>query len=282
MPIAIEPILPHLPAFAVVLSRIGGLFIFAPLLSSPAIPFQIKALLLLAMSISVYPTVDLSGMHEVELDLYSLVPLMAGELLIGAIIGLMAAMPLYGVQLGGLLMGQQVGLGMAQVVNPAMDIEGDNISQLLFLMALTLFIGMGGLEVVFGGLVYTFAAVPGGGFGIGDTPLSILLGLLASGFNLALRLAMPVLALIFVENAVMGFVMKTVPTLNIMAFGFPIRIILGLMVLIVAIGAMAGLMIEELEHALMVIESWIAGLFPVDAGAQPGSIDGPDFMDGSF
>lgn len=275
MPIAIEPILPHLPAFAVVLARLGGLFIFAPLLSSSAIPFQIKVVLLMAMTISVYPTVDLSSMHEASLELYSLVPMMAGELLIGAIMGLMAAMPLYAVQLGGLLMGQQIGLGMAQVVNPAMDIEGDNLGQLLFLTALSLFIGMGGIDVLFGGLVHTFAAVPAGGFGIADTPLSIILSMLSIGLDLSLRLAMPVLAIIFVENAIMGFVMKTMPTLNIMSFGFPIRILLGVFVMILAINSMSSTIFDELDNTLFTIEAWVSSMFPqADAATSVPTLNG--------
>jgi flagellar biosynthetic protein FliR len=260
MSIAIESILPHLPAFAVVLSRLSGLFLFSPLLSSPAIPFQIKAVLLLAMTICVYPTVDHSAMLDVPFELKTLAPVMASELLIGAIIGLLAALPLHALQLSGLLVGQQIGLGMAQLMNPAMDIEGDSLGQMLFMLGLALFIGMGGIELLFGGLVHTFAAVPTGGFGIADAPLDTLVAMLGSGFDLALRLAMPVLAIIFVENAVMGFVMKTMPTLNIMSFGFPIRIILGGITLILCIGAMSGAAIDDLDATMESIESWVGML----------------------
>ncbi|MGP1346411.1 MAG: flagellar biosynthetic protein FliR [Phycisphaerales bacterium] len=281
MPIALEPLLPHIPAFVVVLSRIAGLFLFAPLLSSSAIPLQIKILLVLAFAVSVYPTVGFAGMAYVRLDLYSLAPLMASEMLIGAVIGLLAALPLHAVQLGGLLVGQQIGLGMAQVVNPAMDIEGDNLGQMLFLMTLALFMGMGGIEVLFGGVVHTFAAVGPGGLALSEAPLHLVLGLLASGFDLALRLAMPVLAIIFAENAVMGFVMKTMPTLNIMSFGFPIRIILGLFVLVVALGVMYGHMFEEVDFSLATIERWVAALHGPDVAPGPADEAGFSAMDGA-
>ena len=41
----IEAILPHAPAFVVVLARVGGLFIFTPLLSSASVPLRVRALL---------------------------------------------------------------------------------------------------------------------------------------------------------------------------------------------------------------------------------------------
>ena len=64
-------------------------------------------------------------------------------------------------------------------------------------MALGAFLALGGLEIVFASLMATFTLVPAGSFAFGEAPLDVLIGLLQSGFDLALRVSMPVLAIIW-------------------------------------------------------------------------------------
>lgn len=248
MPINIDPILEHALPFIVVLTRLGGLFLTAPMLSSSSVPRQIKAMVLVALAASVYPTIDLHAAVPMELDLYVLAPIIVSELMIGAAIGLFAAMPLHAIQLGGLLGGQQMGLGLAQVVNPGFDIEGDNLGQMFYLMAMMSFLLVGGLELMVGGVVETFRHVPLGGYVAGATIVELLTGLLHASFDVALRVAMPVLVIIFLENIVIGFLMKTIPGLNILNFGFPIRILLGLLVVVGSLGFIAAVVTADIDR----------------------------------
>lgn len=260
MPIVFDAILPHVVPWVLVLSRMGGLFLLAPLLSSEMIPRQARLFLLLALTGVVYPLVDTSSMIGADIDLYSLGPMIACELLIGGTLGLFALIPLVSVQLGGLLMGQQMGLGIAQIVNPATNIEGDNVGQILFMMTMAGFVVVGGLELLVGGVIHSFEGVPLGGLAPDRVPLDLLVGLLTSGFELAIRVAMPVLLIIFLENVAVGFLMKTVPSLNIMNFGFPLRIILGLFVLTASLGFIAETIGEGLGDAVDVMTGWIGDL----------------------
>jgi flagellar biosynthesis protein FliR len=182
--------------------------------------------------------------------------MMATELAIGAVIGIVAAIPLMTAQMAGLVMGQQMGLGLASVFNPSIEIEGDNIGQMLFFVAISGFLMAGGLEVLFGALVSTFARVPLGGFVFTEAPLELLVGVLTSGFEIALRVAMPVLVILFMENLAMGFIMKTVPSLNIMTFGFPIKIIGGLIIVIASLVVMIEVLMSQIVIDLELIQEW--------------------------
>jgi len=255
-----ESILPHLPAFVVVLARVTGIFVLTPLLSSSALPVRIRAMFALALTVALYPMTAPENLSTMQVDLVHLLPLIASELLVGVCIGAIATIPLMSVQLGGLLMGQQMGLGMAQVVDPAMDIEGDNLGQTLFIVAVGTFIMLGGMEALIAGLIESFHRVPAGEFALSDVPLAAFVALIHSGFELAMRVSLPVLAIIFVENIAMGFLMKTVPSLNIMSFGFPIRIIAGLCGLLAGLGAMGVIIGDEVVFALVVMEEWLTGL----------------------
>lgn len=273
LPINVEPLLVHALPLLVVTSRIGGLFLTAPLFSSSSIPRQAKVLILLALGVSVYPAVDLSGELPLRLDLYALAPVIVAEIAIGAVIGLMASLPLHAIQLGGLLMGQQMGLGIAQVVNPGSDIEGDSLGQMLYLLAMMSFIIVGGLELVVGATVETFRHVPLGGFRIDADLIGLLTGLLHASLEVSLRIALPIVLIIFLENIVVGFLMRTIPGLNILNFGFPLRILLGVGAVIGALAFIAAVTTADLDHTADAIMGWVdlLGLKHGVSGASGGA-----------
>ena len=155
-------ILEHVGPFLMCLFRLSGLFVFAPVLGSPAIPARVRALVCAVFALALYPTLPEESMKPVAFDGLSLAWAVAGETLIGVVIGLLAALPMYAVQLGGMLVGHQVGVGLANVYNPALDTEADVIGQFRSH-------GAGGvcrhrrLEAVFIALASTFAHVPSAG-----------------------------------------------------------------------------------------------------------------------
>jgi len=266
--LAYETIMVHLPLFAVVLARLVGLFLFAPVLSSALLPARYRALLVFMLALGVYPTLQLPPEVALELDLVKLAPVLAAEVLIGLVIGIFALMPLIAVQVAGVATGQQMGLGLGQVVNPAADIEADQLGQILFMAALALFIQLGGIDLMFGAVVETFRHVPPGGWGLDRTPLDLLTGLLSSAFVLAVRIALPVLVVLLLESLSLGFLMKTVPSINIMSIGFPIRLLMGLFVLLAALGFAFQIIEESLHDSADVITRWTGSIEP--ASAAPG------------
>jgi len=240
LPVTLGPILDHVPAWLMVLFRLTGIFILAPMLGSVTIPRQVKVFLVLSLSFAVYPmllepdpdpsrrsAVFVGQVVEHGVELWTLAGRVALELLIGFTIGYAASLPLVAMQIGGQLIDQQMGLGFAGLVNPEIDGEAGVISHLLFFTALAVFLLVGGHHVMFGILIASFDYVPLGGFDRFTGLLEMIVGLLALTFELALRIAAPLLCLKFLESVTMGFLARTVPQLNILSVGFVIRILLG-------------------------------------------------------
>ncbi len=67
---------------------------------------------------------------------------------------------------------------------------------------------------------------------------------------------MPILVILFMENIATGFIMKTIPALNIMAFGFPIKILAGLAVIIGALTLMSETLVDAMSLDLESIREW--------------------------
>ncbi len=238
--IDLRPLHPHIGPFLVVLSRVSGLFVFAPVLSSSLIPGRIKALFAVSISCAayavLYPAITAHSAIPMPTSLIELGALVGFELLVGVAIGFLASLPMLSTELGGLIVGQQLGLGFARVYNPAMESDADVIGQMLFYMALSVFIGVGGLEIIFSMLLNTFGNIPPGEFRVSGDFVALSAGLVNSAFEVAIRIAAPVLCLIFLESFALGFMNKTAPAFNILSLGFPIRIVLGTVALIASLG----------------------------------------------
>ena len=254
--IVFEHILPHAVGFVAVLCRLGGLFLFAPVIGTGTIPMRFKALVALAMTAAVYPLVSGVATSIGDLTLPSLVWLVFSESLIGATIGILATLPLVGLQVGGALMGHQMGLAAAQVFNPTLDTEADTIGQLMLFIGLVIFLSIGGLEAMHLAVAHSFERIPIGGFTAEQAPVALVVATLQSGFELAFRVGAPVFCIMLVESIGTGFLMKTVPQLNILSFGFPLKILLGVFTLIAALGAVSVAGSDEIEHTTRLFMQW--------------------------
>jgi flagellar biosynthetic protein FliR len=252
-------ILEHVPPALLVIFRIGGLMIYGPVFGSPAIPGRIKVFLSFLTGLAVYPLLAGDALHgELQLNLWGLGPLIALELLIGVLVGYVASIPMVAVQTGGLMMGQQMGLGFAQFYNPGIDDEADVVGQLLFFMALAGFLLAGGHEAMMLAVLRSFEYIPIGTFHAGTDVIALLAGLLLSAFELALRVAAPVLALVFLQSTAMGFMAKTVPQLNILSLGFPIRILVGLGVVMAGAVVINDVAMDGVDLVLDSLFHWMA------------------------
>jgi len=252
----IESILVHGVPFMMVLSRITGLFLFTPLITSVTIPIVYKALLAFMFTIAIYPFVPLATLPE-TIDLVALAPMLFTELLVGVIIGVIAMIPMMAIQMGGYIMGYQMGLSLAQSFNPELDTNSSVVGQLLYFLSIFIYISVGGLETVFLILADSFHTIGSGTFVVMDTPLDLLVGVLNSGFELAIRVAAPIMGVVSMLMIAMGFIMKTMPQINIMSIGFSIQILAGLSmltVLIATVGVVAG---DEILRTLELINQWV-------------------------
>ena len=258
------PLLEHLAPFLLVLFRLSGLFIFAPILASTTIPAKFRALICFMFAVAIYPTIPSDQMRPIELDLFTLGPAIFAETLIGLAIGLLAALPLFAVQLGGMIMSQQAGMSLGTVYNPALETDTDILGQFLQYSAMVIFISMGGLEILFLACTKTFASVPVGQAlslgAAGLSPIDLFTGLVASGFNLALRVASPVLCIIFIETVVSALVMKTMPQLNIMSIGFAVKIVATTLALIAGYAAIGEVLSDDLNDTLGQVLRWAESL----------------------
>lgn len=257
--VSFETMLPHVLPLMLVAARLTGLFLFTPLLRSTTIPTMFKAMIAFMFAVALYPSVP-AFEPTAAIDTVQLVPLLFAEFLIGISIGLIAAMPLYAMQMGGFIMGYQVGLSLAESFSPELDSNGSVLGMLLFYFTIFIFIGLGGFELVFLALAESFHTAPIGMFTAGDVPLQMLIDVVTSGFELAIRVASPVIAAVSMSQVAMGLVMKTMPQVNIMSIGFAIQILIGLLLLMLMLNVLGNVAADEIDRVMDGLAGWIQDL----------------------
>ena len=258
----LEPLFQHGIAIVIVAFRLAGILLFSPMLAGAAIPRQAIIILIVSLAAAIYPGLHHTWHVPMEFSLLTLAQIMVTETLIGAIIGFVASIPIIGVQLGGQIMGQQMGLGLAQVFNPELETNTGVVDQLLFYAALSIFISLGGIEAMFGALMNSYESVPLGAMTLTSIPLDLILGTLSAGYELAIRVAMPVLAIMIIETVASGVLMKTIPQINIMSVGFAIKTLAGLAALATAAAGIFAVFAEDATAVLNSLLEWSTRIVP--------------------
>ncbi len=252
-------ILGHVMPFGLVVARLAGLFVAAPLLSSIGVPMKAKALLVLALSAAIYPVLPASTQTLGDLTLMDLLPMVIGETMIGGAMGALAAVPVVIMDSAGVIGGQMMGMGLARVYNPEMDGDADVLGQMLFLLAGGAFVAMGGIEQLFLALTGTFEHVAPGGMSISRAPLAALVAVLGSGCELAIRVSMPIMGAVMLLVVVFGAIGKTMPQINIMSVGFTAKVLAGLSMMTLGTAAAGSAIGDGIHEAVGDVCRWAAG-----------------------
>ncbi len=222
-------------AYILILFRVGGIMIFAPFFGSALIPRRIKVAASMIIALVLLPAVSPSVPSEMSVGY--VLRTAAGETAVGLLIGYAASLVFVGVQLGGMQIGQQMGTGIANVFNPLIETQVSLVSEFYFLFAIFIYLGIGGHHILLKALVGSFHTLPLGWLAISGRTLDMVITLFGQLFVIAFAVSAPVILSLFLTTVAMGFVARTVPQMNILIVGFPVRVGVALVVMIFTLPA---------------------------------------------
>ena len=130
--------------FLLVLVRVSGMLTTAPLFSTFPIPMTVKAGLSALIGFIIFPFVLTSSHFQMPHDLVMLSILVFKEMLIGILIGFSANLIFVGIEIGGQLLAIQMGLSIAEALDPITKQQVPIIGQFYLFIACVLFIYLNG------------------------------------------------------------------------------------------------------------------------------------------
>jgi flagellar biosynthetic protein FliR len=211
------------------LARIGGLFSSAPVIGDRSAPVRVRMMLALALLLIVMPLLpETPPLTAFTADWWLRIVL---EMAVGIAMGFVFRLVFEAVILGGDLIGNGMGLGFARMADPLRGTDVPVIGQFLQLMCALLFVSMGGHLHLIEMLVDSFRTIPDPARAFEAGHFSTLAGLGSLMFSGALTLALPMLAALMLVNLAFGVMSRSSPTLNGMSVGFPLALLMGLLLL---------------------------------------------------
>jgi flagellar biosynthetic protein FliR len=220
--------LPQLVLFLLVFLRTGAFLMSIPMLNGSSVPPIFRIGLSLAASALMMPALPF-GPPPVSPDLFTLGAAAAGEVLVGLLAGVVIRLIFEGVQLAGELAGYQMGLAIAEVIDPASEDQVAILSQFISLLATLVFLILNGHHWFIRTLVESFHLVPPFGFHANGALLERLVRLTAEAFVIGIKAGAPVIVALLLTTVAFGLVARTVPQMNIFVVSMPVNIAVGLM-----------------------------------------------------
>ena len=237
--------------FVLVLTRVSGLMLVAPIFGSRNVPMHVRGFLAVGMSLIVTPLQTQAAVNPS--NLIDLLLLVGREALLGLALGLAVLILFTGLQLTGQVIGQISGMSLADVFNPTYEADVSIFSQLLDVIAIAAFLAIGGHRQVLEALLDTFQARPPGS---GEFPVGVaatLVELLGESFVVGVRAAAPVMVALLMSVLILGLISRTLPQLNVIAIGFNLNGLIMLAVLSVCVGAIVGVLVFRVDGMMALV-----------------------------
>ncbi|ALC86016.1 flagellar biosynthesis protein FliR [Bacillus sp. FJAT-22090] len=245
-----DELIPKLTVLLLIIARVSAFFVTLPLFSHRTIPATHRIAFAVVLSWMMYYTMDVAP-FEINGDYIILI---IKEVMVGLFIGLLAYIIMSAIQIAGGFIDFQMGFAIANVIDPQTGAQSPLIGQFLNTLALLLLLALNGHHLLLDGIFYSYQFIPMEmtllAFGQ-ENYAEFIMKTFAGVFAVAFQMSIPIVATLFLVDIALGITARTVPQLNIFVVGFPIKIGVSFLVLLVMMGVLMAVVQKMFE--IMVI-----------------------------
>jgi len=223
-----------IPGYMLVFTRLSAMLMTLPIFSYPMISGRVRITFALILTVIIGSILTMDTVPPVT-SLWLLTGLMAKEVVIGMIIGFGGRLIFEGFSIAGGIVGLQMGMGIANVVDPTSREQIPIITQFWLPIMVLFLLLMDGhhffIETLFG----SFQMIP---LGMGELSPSAGESIVRGGsriYDIGIRFAAPSMAFLLLIDVAIGFMARTMPQLNVFFITLPLKIFSGLVMLIVSL-----------------------------------------------
>jgi flagellar biosynthetic protein FliR len=229
----VNPLLQSLPlwafTFAVVLARIGAAIMVMPGLGESDTPTVVKAGIAIGISGLIAPAV-VPLIPSPDQAPMLVVGLVAGEVMIGLLIGWLARLLVLALPIAGQIVAVQIGLSSVLNPDPALGAQTSGTSRLLGLVGPVLILSTGLYAMPLEALSGSYHLFPPGHLLPAGDAAQTVANATSSCFALALRLSAPLLIAGLIWQTMLGLLARLVPSLQVYNLALPGQVLGGLLV----------------------------------------------------
>jgi flagellar biosynthetic protein FliR len=208
--------------------RISAFLLVLPFFSATNFPVTMRIALSAIAAVLLAPT--LPGFPLNHLGTFSLMGVMGQEIAIGLLLGFVARIVFYAVDLAGNIIATEMGLQMAQIMNPLTQTSSQVPATILFYLASIVMLTLDLHHWMLLGFERTYTVLPMGTAHLSAALFEMVVKHTGQIFVIALQISAPIIAVSFVVTVVFAVLSRAVPQMNVFTESFSFRIVGGLIV----------------------------------------------------
>ena len=246
--------------FIVVFTRLSGMMMTAPMLSTYPIPIQVRTWFMALVAFIMFPIVTAKCGFQVPNNMPCLTLILLKEFLIGYTVGFIANVVFVAAEIAANLVSMQMGITAAQAMNPMTGDTSTVLTQAYTLLASMVFIGINAYQWIFAALFRSFQVLqPGYSFFIDGQFTHNIVTLTSQMFSIGFSLALPLFSVLLITDILFGFVAKMMPKMNIFMVALPLKIYIGLLLFVLLLPHMYVYLEQLIENYLTSIIMILGG-----------------------
>ena len=250
---------PDIEKLLLVFGRVGAIIFYIPLMGRNQIPVRVKIMLALVLSFFISPLVgNFSTSHSRGLIEFCI--LFSTEIIIGLIISFAAHLIFSVFQIAGSIIDIQMGFGLANVIEPQDGPKTSFSSQLQVILAILFYFAISAHHLTIFAIVESFHLINYENFMFSQAVMSSIMDLFASIFVSSIKIAGPIMAVLFFVSIGMGLVGRAMPQMNVFLVSFPLQIGIGLLMTALTLTVFSAFAIDHISNLPVWLMSFIHSL----------------------
>jgi flagellar biosynthetic protein FliR len=242
--------------FLLIAARMTAAVVAAPLFGARNVPAQAKVGLAILLTLIVLP-LHAQPSTPVPAHLLAFAAQLGSEVLVGLALGIAVSLAFHALEMAASMVSLQIGFGMGEVFDPITGGQSGSLQQFYRVLVTLVFFAINGHYLVIRSLLLTFEVVPAG-----TADLTVIAGervvpFFAALLIAAVQVALPAFGALMLTDVALALISRSVPQLNALMVGFPLKIGVGLMALTASMPLMVAFMSRFLGRALVDVNRFV-------------------------
>jgi flagellar biosynthetic protein FliR len=224
--------------FLLIFVRTAGIFTLTPIFGAHQVPARVRLAVALALTIVFVPMV--APVEGLTVEMLPLALMVAREALVGLSIGFVISLVFSAIEMAGHMVDVNAGFSFAALVDPVNGTNTALAGRLYNMLAGLLFFVTNSHHLMIKGLADSFTIAPVGALSVNPNVAGGMTELFTALFLVAIRIAVPVLAAVFLADLALAIAARVVPQMNVLIVGFPLKLGVGMIAMIFAMPIVAA------------------------------------------
>lgn len=246
----------YFTALILVSIRIFSFFILVPIFFPSGIPNVVKVGLTVVMAYILMPGIDYSSISSIDNTMFFVMNCL-NEVAAGLTLGFLTSLCFSMVRIAGNLMDMQMGFAMVSMFDPTSNSNTTLIERLLYWFSLVIFFIVDGHHMLIKSLIQSFSVIKLGSFFLNQASINIIFKAFIEYFGIAIQIGIPIVLILLFTDLTMSLIARTVPQLNIMILGLPVKVLIGFASFCFAL----PIFLKLIEHLFTAIPNSIDGFY---------------------